>query len=133
MMGNGAAGASDSIMYPSFPPTSFYARVNDNTATYVNTPGNKGLFVGDRPSSTNFIPYWNGLSQGTGSSTSAGVTNATFTIGQSQGYLGQDDPAPRIGTAQTLSAAFIGASLGAAGQLALYNRLRTYMTAIGVP
>jgi hypothetical protein len=37
------------------------------------------------------------------------------------------------GSAQTLSAAFIGASLGAAGQLALYNRLRTYMTAVGVP
>jgi hypothetical protein len=36
-------------------------------------------------------------------------------------------------TTQTLSAAFIGASLGAAGQLALYNRLRTYMTAVGVP
>ena len=133
VMGNGATGASDSIMYPSFPPTSFYARVNDNTATYVNAPGAKGLFVGDRPSSAVVNPYWNGLSQGTLASTSQGVTNATFTIGQSQGYLGQDDPAPRAGTAQTLSAAFIGASLGAAGQLALYNRLRTYMTAVGVP
>ena len=31
-----------------------------------------------------------------------------------------------IVSAQTISAALIGASLGAAGQLALYNRLRTY-------
>ena len=31
---------------------------------------------------------------------------------------------------KTISAAFIGASLGAAGQLALYNRLKTYMDAV---
>ena len=33
----------------------------------------------------------------------------------------------------TVSEAHIGGSLGSAGQLALYNRLRTYMTAVGVP
>ena len=133
VMGNGATGASDSIMYPKFTDGTFYGRLNDNSVGGVPTPGTKGLFVGDRSSSTIIDLYWGGVSQLTEASTSAGVTNATFTIGQSQGYLGQDDPAPRLGTAQTLSAAFIGASLGAAGQLALYNRLRTYLTAVGVP
>ena len=35
--------------------------------------------------------------------------------------------------AGTISAAFIGASLGAAGQLALYNRLNAYMGAVSTP
>ena len=97
-------------------------------------PGNsKGLFTGDRPSSATLVQYFNGSSLVSLASTSHGVTNATFTIGQSQGFLAQGEPAPRVPTNQTLSAAFIGASLGAAGQLALYNRLRTYMTAVGVP
>ena len=134
VMGNGAAGASDSIMYPTYSNGTFYARLNDNTSGGTPGPGNsKGLFTGDRPSSATLVQYFNGSSSGSLASTSAGVTNATFTIGQSQGFLRQDKPAPRISTSQTLSAAFIGASLGAAGQLALYNRLRTYMTAVGVP
>jgi hypothetical protein len=36
-------------------------------------------------------------------------------------------------SAQTFSEAHIGGSLGATLNLALYNRLRTYMTAVGVP
>jgi hypothetical protein len=133
VMGNGAAGAADSILYTSFSGSAFYARVNDNTGGSVPTPGTKGLFVGDRPSSTSVVPYWNGISQGSLSSTSAGVANATFTIGASQGFFSQGDVSPKVGTAQTLCEAHIGASLGSAGNLALYNRLRTYMSAVGIP
>ena len=133
VMGNGAIEGNASIMYPHFTDNNFYPRLNDNSGGSVPSPGSKGLFVGDRPSSVNVFPYWNGAQQAGLASTSAGVVNATFTIGQAQGYLERDNPTPRVGTAQTISAAFIGASLGAAGQLALYNRLRTYMTAVGVP
>ena len=85
----------------------------------------KGLFVADRSDASNVYPYQNGVSAGPIVSASSPVTPNNFVIG-----LGQGGP-----TAQRIlqSAAFIGASLGAAGQLALYNRLRTYMSSVGVP
>ena len=99
----------------------FYARIN-GSAGGTSTPGTKGLYAGDRSSSANVVQYWNGASQGTQTSTSAAVLNNSFIIGNA--------PGAAFPTTNTLSAAFIGASLGAAGQLALYNRLRTYMDAV---
>ena len=128
IMGNGGSGAACNI-YTSYGGTAFYTRVNDILAGSVPTPGAQGLFVGDRSSSTNVVPYWNGVSQGPVTSTSGVPLNADFTLSNVPGTFAQQSMA----TGQTLSAAFIGASLGAAGQLALYNRLRAYMTAVGVP
>jgi F5/8 type C domain len=102
----------------------FYARTNNASVSSVPTSITKGLFVGDRPDASNVFPYQNGVSAGAIGAASQAMDNSNFWIG---GAVGQGV------TAQTLSAAFIGASLGAAGQLALYNRLRTYMTSIGVP
>jgi hypothetical protein len=129
VMGNGGGGSA-SILYPSFPPRQFYARLNDGTASYVPTPGTSGLYVGDRSSPTGVVPYWNGVAQSTVGSTSGAPVNANFTIGASQGYFARGESKA---TAQTLSAAFIGASLGAAGQLALYTRLNTYLAAVTPP
>ena len=131
VMGNGAAGAA-SILYPSFSGSAFYARVNDSTAGSVPTPGSKGVFAGDRSSSANVVPYWNGVSQGAVTSTSGAPINGDFAIGSVGAALLRGAASPRT-TAQTLCAVFIGASLGASGQLALYTRLRTYMTSVGVP
>ena len=99
-----------------------YARVNDSSSGPSTSPASNGLYVGDRYSSTNSSFYYNGVLQNTLTTTSVWPPT-TFLIGTTSG----------VGTPETLSAAFIGASLGAAGQLALYNRLRTYMTAVGVP
>ena len=118
------AGASH--IFDDFSPSLFYVRLNDIAAGSVPTPGTKGLFAGDRSTSTNVVPYWNGASQGSVASTSSVPANADFTIGLV-------DAAIPTSTGETICAAFIGGSLGAAGQLALYNRLRTYMTAVGVP
>ena len=123
-IGNSATGATgESQIYDSYGGI-FYTRVNNPSVPGVGIPGTKGLFVGDRPSSTTVTPYWNGTAQASQSSPSQALVNATFTVGAVPGVGG---------TGNTLCAAFIGASLGAAGQLALYNRLRTYMTAVGVP
>ena len=101
----------------------FYPRVNDSGAYTQPTTITKGLFVAERTNSTTVFGYQNGV--GSSNSTSSdSMDNGNFTLGRNA-VVGV--------TAQTLSAAFIGASLGAAGQLALYNRLRTYMTAVGVP
>ena len=124
-MGNGFAEAGASLIYDDFPGGDFYARLNDSGAGAVPSPGTKGVFAGDRSSSTAVVPYWNGVSQSLRASISATIPNNPFAIGTSFGAGSS--------TAETLSAAFIGASLGAAGQLALYNRLRTYLTAVGVP
>ena len=119
-IGVDAAAANILVSYSN----TFYARLN-GSAGGIPTPGTKGFYAGDRSSSANVVQYWNGASQGAQSSASAAVLNNFFIIGNATGGA--------FPTTNTLSAAFIGASLGAAGQLALYNRLRTYMTAVGVP
>lgn len=105
-------------LYDNYP--GFYARINSPSIPSVPTTITKGLFVGDRPDASSVIPYQNGVAGSTQAGAASAPENGNFIIGYQP-------------TAQTLSAAVIGASLGAAGQLALYNRLRTYMTAVGVP
>ena len=120
-----------SHIYNEYAGASMYARINDGTVGNVIVNITKGLFTADRPSATNVYSYQNGAaSPGTPiSSTSITPDNSNFTVGAVIGPASERS-AP---SAQTLSAAFIGASLGSAGQLALYTRLRTYMTAVGVP
>jgi hypothetical protein len=92
-----------------------------NTATTAT----KGLFAAERRDATNNYLYQNGSPAGPLSFTSTAGDNHSFWIGGSNGF--------GAAASTTLSAAHFGASLGSAGNLALYNRLRTYMTAIGVP
>ena len=97
----------------------------NTTSVSVPTPGSTGLFTGDTAAATIVHPYWNGVDQGAHTGTGSNIPGSSVRIGG----------VPTAGwyNAKNLSAAFIGASLGSAGQLALYNRLRTYMTAVGVP
>ena len=120
-IGQFTADTSASI-YNKFTDGTFISVVNGGG--YSRTPSTitEGLFAAERFDASNVHPYQNGVSAGAIASASAPVRSAPFVIGNVNGP-----------SAQTLSAAFIGASLGAAGQLALYNRLRTYMTAVGVP
>ena len=117
---------NDSHIYDDYSGTSFYARVNDSVAPSVSTTITKGLFTGDRTNSTTVFPYQNGSSGGSISSSSTVNDNNDFLIGFVPG-LGAG------ATGQTICAAYIGGSLGSSLQAALYTRLRTYMTAMGVP
>ena len=102
----------------------FTANVNC-TSVSVPTPGPTGLFAGDTAAQSIVHPYWNGVDQG--AQTGAG---SQLCVEVRIGGV----PSTGWGvTTGILSAAHIGASLGSVGQLALYNRLRTYMTSIGVP
>ena len=120
VIGTGNVGtAGENNIYPDF-TGNFFARVNFSTSPGVTSPGASGLYVGDRPSSASSSPYYNGAALVTQPGTSVAPQSHNFQIGEISG----------AGTDATLSAAFIGASLGSAGQLALYNRLQTYMSAI---
>ena len=114
-----------SWIYDSYTGNLFYGRINDGSSGASTSPGTEGLFVADRSSSANVIPYWDGIAQPTQTGASVTPTNHDLYIGNTVSGLS--------GTAQTLSEAHMGGSLGAILNLALYNRLRTYMTAVGVP
>ena len=100
-----------------------YINLNGSFTSGPSYPGN-GLFSADRSSSAQAILYWGGANIYTNVSTSGAGPNVDI-------FIGSDNVGNR--TSATLSEAHIGASLGAAGQLALYNRLNTYMTAVAPP
>ncbi len=110
---------SGSQLYNNYTGSLFYARLNNIAGGSVPAPGQKGYYVADRASAANVHPFWNGIDQG------AAPTSASVSVIAGDFFLGKGS--------QTMSAAHIGASLGPALELALYNRLRTYMTAVGVP
>ena len=98
----------------------FAAYVNYSPADATATsPATKGLYATETNGTATVI-YFNGTSLASLATVPAGFSNHPFVVGAAGSTL----PTP-----EKISAAFIGASLGAAGQLALYNRLRTYMTA----
>ena len=110
--------------------TGIFDNYSGASAVYLNGPSigieltlSAGLYAGDLTGST-VNSYLNGVHGGSFTGTAV-LANANFTIGNESGGA--------YPTSETVSAASIGGSLGAAGNLALYNRLRTYMTAIGVP
>ena len=106
-------------------PTASYCLVNNAADISAGTPPRQvGFFAGDRTSSANSNTYSNGVSYAT-DATAPTSSPGTIRVGGTT--------VAGWSTANTLSAAFIGASLGASGQLALYNRLRTYLTAVGAP
>ena len=117
-------GTNNTILAADYTGGYFIPRINWSSALSITTPGTSGLYVADRPSSSQRVAYYNGGSLGTASDTASAVDNVIFTIGYSNVFGPTLNP---------ISAAFIGASLGAAGQLALYNRLSTYMTAVASP
>ena len=86
----------------------------------------RGCILADRSSTSTINNYYNGVSLTTNASAFVGFAANDIFIGSAGATGGW-------ATTNTLSEAHIGGSLGATLNLALYNRLRTYMTAIGVP
>jgi hypothetical protein len=130
-MGTGGTGASGtSNIFDDFTGGVFHARVNNPNDTGITpTPGTKGLFVAERPTSggtTTVIPYWDGIAQTTQTATSEGPLNANFVIGNVSG-------GSAIGSSQIIAEAFVAGALGPSLHLALFNRLRTYNTGVGIP
>lgn len=102
-------------------------RINDVAASgaIAASSGGTGHYIASRTSSTVRTGYVNGSSIGSaGSATSAAPDNANFF---SLFVNGQG------GTSDQVAATSIGGALTGTDATNFYNRLRTYMTAVGVP
>jgi hypothetical protein len=113
--GNGSIG-----LYPSFSGTDFYGRVNDTGSPYTIGADNRGHLLTTRTTSTNRNGYQNGGLLGS-------ITQASSAPDNSIVKLLAD------GSTRQIAMMSAGGSLNATDELNFYNRLRTYMTAVGVP
>jgi hypothetical protein len=123
--GNGAGGlvAAQTNIATRYSDGNTYIRVNGfSGGANFTSPGTNGLYVGDRSAFDTVNSYVNGVAATPLAVTSVTPTNANFTLGVAGG----------LPSGQVVSGAFLGGSLGTAGNLAIYNRLRTYMTAVGL-
>ena len=116
---------TNSVIYNKFTSGNFIGAVNSPDFPAVSASITKGLFAADRTNAANVALYQNGVTGAPVTSTSSAVTGGNFMMPP-----GNSGGGPH---GQVLSEAHVGASLGASLELALYNRLRTYMTAVGVP
>jgi hypothetical protein len=103
-----------------------YVRINEHTAAGRAISDPRGHIIGNRSSSSQIEIYQNGAQLGANvSSTSASPLNAIIDILEATGADAD---------LQHRYAAFsIGGHLSAANADLFYDRLRTYMTAVGVP
>jgi hypothetical protein len=117
--------AATTLIYPKFTDNNFYGRINESSgAGAVAMTNPTGHLFANRSASNAEQSYQNGASLGSGTQASAAVTNADMTIlGNSSGGC----------TSFQIAAATIGASFSSGEVSSFYTRLRTYMTAVGVP
>ncbi|MBN9086257.1 MAG: hypothetical protein J0J01_05075 [Reyranella sp.] len=91
-------------------------------------PARTGLVMIERTGANATALYRTGAQIGTGSGASVAVANRNFYVLAAAGSGGAAAP-----TNSGVSAALLGAALGPTLQASLNNRLRTHMTAVGVP
>lgn len=107
-------------LWPAYTDGNFYGSVNAANSNFTNTGGPVGLYSGNRSAAGATQFYKNGASLGTDTTASAAPINDEILLVVSQG-------------ARQVSCAGFGQSLNSTEQGNLYTRLRTYMTAVGVP
>jgi hypothetical protein len=103
-------------------------RINASTETLYVRATQDGYFLANRSASNALQGYIDGVSVVTSSVASSGLINGTITTLSTNG-IGTG----HFGGPHQCAAASIGSSLTSGEVLALRNRLRTYMTAVGVP
>jgi hypothetical protein len=124
----GGIGGIETDIYPKYTDNNAYFRANSSNIAGVAVADPIGHYVANRSSSSAVQGYKNGSSiLSNGSATSGAPANRTFTFG-AIGTGGGVGPCPN-----QIAAASIGSSLSSTDATNFYNRLRTYMTAVGVP
>lgn len=107
---------SQFTLYPKFTDNNTYTRVNDGSGgVAIGDP--RGLIVGDRNNNANRDTYFNGALLGN-------VAASSVVLHNSATILFDGGPC---------SAVSFGGSLTSTNHTAFYNRLRTYMTGVGIP
>lgn len=118
-IGRGTSGAP-TLINPNNAGTSLLGRLNGQVVS-VLTGTSQGLTLAQRTTSNDGEGFRNGVSLGTGTGASTAKDTVALRIGN-------------VGLAfsnEQFAVALIGASLSSAQNLALYNALNTYLTAIG--
>lgn len=126
-MGNSATGVSgeSNLFIKLTADNNFYARLNDAGAGGVAISDPRGLLIGTRTSSSNIDHYLNGASLGAVTNSSSAPAAGSLNV--MRAGAGTSD------TVHTIAAASIGGALNSTQAAAYYSRMRTYMTAVGVP
>jgi hypothetical protein len=118
-----------STIFPQASDGKFYGRINSlGTASPagVTVTNPVGHYLINRSSSTQTNGYKNGTGILSQSVVDASPNNRIYTLAYNVG-------ATAVGASHQLAMASIGASLNASEVSQFYNRLRTYMTTVGVP
>ncbi len=115
-------------IYPKFTDNNAYFRVNGGGSGVANSSP-VGFFVANRTNSTNIQGYLNttAIFTDTSNNSSAPPNQNIITLARGQSGGGS------YGSSHQLAMASIGSSLSGADVTNFYGRLRTYMTAVGVP
>lgn len=110
-------------IYPRFTDSKVYGRVNDNGSGVANTD-RQGCYVATRTSSSALTIYKNATSMLASTVGSSSVFSGALQLLNFNSSTGN--------ITDTVAAAAMGGNVNSV-QAAYYNRLRTYMTAVGVP
>jgi hypothetical protein len=124
IISGGTSGADSTHIYNPF-GGSLYARINSAAGAGFVVPDSRGHVLGNRSGASATQTYRNGSSLGSDTAASAALLTQTFLVG--------NDLNSGANTNHQISAVSLGGSLSATNASNLYTRLRTYMTAVGVP
>ena len=133
VQGTGLLGYSisgnEAAIIPRYTDGNAYFRTNSSATAGQAVPSSQGFFLGNRSSATAVQGYRNGslIMNHTSSDNSVPVQNATMAM------LGLNINGNVQECLHQLAAASIGSSLSGTDVGNYYNRLRAYMTAVGVP
>jgi hypothetical protein len=120
-------GASITELTVTFTDGNIYSRINASAINAGTTTARAGHWISTRDSSTTDQLYKNGSLFASPNATSNSVTNLDF-FALARNQAGS----PLIGTPNQLAMVSMGGALDSTLATAFYNRLRTYMTAVGV-
>ncbi len=126
--GGGGTGSVDIFTRTASNQSLYYMNSMSTHVTAANTDGS-GLYVANMDSGTTLTGWKNGVLQGTQSTSAVATWGGTLFILASNAYPGTG----AAGTGAQISAASWGGSLTPTDEANFYARLRTYMTAVGVP
>lgn len=119
---------SDLFTYLVAGNTGLFVRINSGGSVTLTNSGSRGFFTVNRSGAASCQGYYNGASLGTSADASSGVPNVNFWA--CTGNLNNTLNGP---STDQIAAVAYGGSLTAGDAANLYARLRTYMTAVGVP
>jgi len=114
--------------FPRYSDGNAYYRINDGTAGGIVTADATGHYLANRSGAAAQQGYKNAVDQGVTAVASLAPINFTFFI-----LATSNSGSGGLGDANQYTMASLGGSLTATQVTNFYNRLRTYMTSVGVP